>query len=240
MPVSEIGFTLGTRPSVVTDRIPAAAGSMLAFTITNATGKSGKFEIDFYKANADLSKTVPLRHLAVAIAAGGHYRLDPYLFDEPGRYRLNVKTAGNIQLMQRSFEVVQIGRGGAIQAYTGQSAPTVAIPKGTPLTRVGLIVGQEPPEQGGSLRAAKGSALVLRVANGTGVARDFVFLLYRMAREGVQGPGGEVLSEQRARLPSGGWIELSPVLLSGEGSYRFVVKTGENDLLLQRTIVIDQ
>jgi len=240
VPVSEIGFTLGTRPSVVTDRIPAAAGSMLAFTITNATGKSGKFEIDFYKADADLSKTVPLRHLAVAIAAGGHYRLDPYLFDEPGRYRLNVKTAGNIQLMQRSFEVVQIGKGGAIQAYAGQSAPTVAIPKGTPLTRVGLIVGQEPPEQGGSLRAAKGSALVLRVANGTGVARDFVFLLYRMAKEGVQGAGGEVLSEQRARLPSGGWIELSPVLLSGEGSYRFVVKTGENDLLLQRTIVIDQ
>jgi len=236
IPVSEIGFTLGTTASVVTDRIPAAVGSMLAFTINNGTGRSGQFQVDFYRASADFSQNVSLRHLVVTIADGAGYRLDPFLFDEPGRYRLNVKTAGNIQLMQRTFEVVQVGKGGAIQAYSGTRAPTVAIAKGTPLTKVGLIVGAASPDQGSPLTAALASALVLRVANGTGVDRDFEFLLYRMATG-----GGEnlILDDERARLPKGGWIELKPVLLSEPGIYRFVAKSSENDLLLQRTIVVE-
>ncbi|MGO8692665.1 MAG: C40 family peptidase [Rectinemataceae bacterium] len=237
IPVSEIGFTLGPRPSVIADGVPTAAGSMLAFTITNGTGSNGSFQIDFYKDNLDFSRVVPLKHLTVSIEAKGHYRLAPFLFDQSGRYRLNVKTAGNTQLMQRSFEVVRIGKGGAIQAYTGRNAPQVTLPNGTAVTRIGLVVGSEAPSQGGTIRTARGSAILLRVANGTPVDRDFKFLLYKTA----EGDGSVmVLTEDRARLPRGAWIELSPVLLSEAGVYRFVVKSPENDLLLQRTILVDQ
>ncbi len=236
VPVSEIGFELGARPSVVTDRIPTAVGSMLAFTITNRSGAKGKFLIDFYKDNVDFRKIVPIKHAEVSIDSGGHYRLEPVLFDEPGRYRLNVKTAGNTQLMQRSFEVVSIGKGGAIQAFTGQAAPAAALPAGTPIVKAGLIVGSEPPERGGSIRAALGSAILLRVANGTPIERDLEFLLYRIAESGE---GNLVLADERAHLPPGGWIELSPVLLPEAGAYRFVVKSSGNDLLLERTILVD-
>jgi hypothetical protein len=212
-------------------------GSKLAFTITNGTGTSGSFQIDFYKDNVDFRKIVSLKHAKVSIEARGHYRLDPFLFDEAGRYRLNVKTAGNIQLMQRSFEVVQIGKGGAIQAFTSRTAPLAALPAGTPIVKAGLIVGSEAPERGGSIRAAKGSAILLRIANGTAIDRDFEFLLYRMAQDGED---TRVLSDERARVPPGGWIELSPVLLHEAGAYRFVVKSKENDLLLQRTIIVEE
>jgi len=237
VPVSEIGFELGTRPSVLNDRIPAAVGSMLAFTITNRSGAKGKFLIDFYKDNVDFRKIVPIKHAEVSIDSGGHYRLDPVLFDEPGRYRLNVKTAGDTQLMQRSFEVVRIGAGGAIQSYTGRAAPAAALPAGTPIVKAALIVGSEPPNKGGSIRAAEGSAILIRVANGTPLERDLEFLLYRMSGNGE---GNLVLADERARLPSGGWIELPPVALPEAGLYRFVVKSSGNDLLLERTILVDR
>ena len=109
------------------------------------TGSNGSFQIDFYKDDLDFSRVIPLKHLTVSIEAKGHYRLAPFLFDQSGRYRLNVKTAGNTQLMQRSFEVVRIGKGGAIQAYTGRNTPQVTLPNGTAVTRIGLVVGSEAP-----------------------------------------------------------------------------------------------
>jgi hypothetical protein len=107
-PLAQIGFTVTSKPSVVNDRIPAAAGTAIAFTITNGTGKDGVFHILFYKADADFSKTKILREERAAIKAGAAQEISAYTFTEPGVYRLNVKTADNTQLMQRSWKVVAV------------------------------------------------------------------------------------------------------------------------------------
>ena len=107
-PVSDVGFVLKTTPEVFTDKIPAATGTAIAFTIANGTGKAGVFHIFFYKADADFKKTKILREERQTIPAGGSVEIAPYLFTEPGIYRLNVKTADNRQLMQRTWKVVDI------------------------------------------------------------------------------------------------------------------------------------
>jgi hypothetical protein len=107
-PVSQVGFVLKPTPEVFTDKIPAATGTAIAFTITNGTGKSGVFHVFFYKADVDFRKTNILREDREMIQAGGSVEIAPYLFTEPGIYRLNVKTADNTQLMQRSWKVVDI------------------------------------------------------------------------------------------------------------------------------------
>ena len=106
--VSEIGFFLKAKPEVVTDKIPAATGTAIAFTITNATGKGGTFHTVFYKAELDFSKTKILREDRTRIPSGGSVELAPYLFTEPGVYRLNVKSADNTQFMQRTWKVVAV------------------------------------------------------------------------------------------------------------------------------------
>ena len=106
--VSQIGFVVGPRPAVFADKIPAATGTSLAFTITNGTGRGGVFHIFFYKASVDFSKIRILREDREEIPAGGSVEIAPYLFTEPGIYRLNVKTADNTQLMQRSWKVVTV------------------------------------------------------------------------------------------------------------------------------------
>jgi hypothetical protein len=104
--VSQVGFILKSTPEVFNDKIPAATGTSIAFTITNDTGKSGIFHVFFYKAELDFSKTKILREDRRQIPAGGSVEIAPYLFIEPGVYRLNVKTADNTQLMQRTWKVV--------------------------------------------------------------------------------------------------------------------------------------
>jgi hypothetical protein len=107
-PVAQIGFTIRATPVVVTDRIPAATGTAIAFTITNGTGKDGVFHIYFYKADADFSKTRILREDRAAIRAGASRSIPSWTFSEPGVYRLNVKSAENTQLLQRTWKVVDI------------------------------------------------------------------------------------------------------------------------------------
>ena len=106
--VSQVGFVIGPRPAVFADKIPAATGSSLAFTITNGTGRGGVFHIFFYKASVDFSKIRILREDREEIPAGSSVEIAPYLFTEPGIYRLNVKTADNTQLMQRTWKVVTV------------------------------------------------------------------------------------------------------------------------------------
>ena len=108
VPVSQVGFVLKPTPEVFTDRIPAATGTSIAFTITNGTGKSGVFHVFFYKADVDFKKTKILREDRQMIPVGGSVEIAPYLFTEPGIYRLNVKTADNTQLMQRTWKVVDL------------------------------------------------------------------------------------------------------------------------------------
>jgi hypothetical protein len=107
-PVAQIGFTLRAEPAVVNDKIPAATGTAIAFTITNGTGKDGVFHIIFYKADIDFKKTLILREEKAMIRAGESQEIPAYTFAEPGIYRLNVKTADNTQLMQRSWKVVSV------------------------------------------------------------------------------------------------------------------------------------
>jgi hypothetical protein len=106
--VSQIGFVVKSVPEVFTDKIPAATGTAIAFTVTNGTGRSGVFHVFFYKADVDFSKTKILREDRQVIPAGGSVEIAPYLFTEPGVYRLNVKTADNTQLMQRTWKVVNL------------------------------------------------------------------------------------------------------------------------------------
>jgi hypothetical protein len=109
-PVAQIGFTVTSTPSVVMDKIPAATGTAIAFTIRNGTGEDKVFHIFFYKADKDFKKTKILREARAAVRAGEAQELEAYTFTEPGIYRLNVKTADNTQLMQRTWKVVEIGR----------------------------------------------------------------------------------------------------------------------------------
>jgi hypothetical protein len=109
-PVAQIGFTVTSTPSVVMDKIPAATGTAIAFTIRNGTGKDRVFHIFFYKADKDFKKTKILREARAAIRDGEAQEIEAYTFTEPGVYRLNVKTADNTQLMQRSWKVVEVGR----------------------------------------------------------------------------------------------------------------------------------
>jgi cell wall-associated NlpC family hydrolase len=109
-PVAQIGFTVTSTPSVVLDKIPAATGTAIAFTITNGTGRDGTFHVLFYKADVDFKKTKILRDARAEIKAGAAREIDAYTFTEPGVYRLNVKTSDNTQLMQRTWKVVEVKR----------------------------------------------------------------------------------------------------------------------------------
>jgi hypothetical protein len=107
-PVDQVGFTVTRAPSVVMDKIPAALGSAIAFTITNGTGSDAVFHIVFYKASVDFSKIRILREDRAAIAAGSSREIPAYAFAEIGVYRLNVKTVDNTQLMQRTWKVIEL------------------------------------------------------------------------------------------------------------------------------------
>jgi len=107
-PVDQVGFTVTRAPSIVMDKIPAALGSAIAFTITNGTGSDAVFHIVFYKASVDFSKIRILREDRAAIASGSSREIPAYAFAESGVYRLNVKTADNTQLMQRTWKVIRV------------------------------------------------------------------------------------------------------------------------------------
>ena len=104
-PVADIGFTIPRERSVYADPIPAAAGTRIAFTLTNGTGKPGDFVVIFYKADPRFSESKELHREKARIAAGGSLELPAYLFSEPGEYRLIVKDNWNTQLLERKFTV---------------------------------------------------------------------------------------------------------------------------------------
>jgi len=108
--VSQVGIVVKSTPEVVADKIPAATGTAISFTVTNGTGRGGVFHVCFYKGNVDFSKIRILREERREIPAGGSVEIAPYLFTEPGVYRLNVKTADNTQLMQRTWRVVNMNQ----------------------------------------------------------------------------------------------------------------------------------
>lgn len=234
--VCEIGFTLRQKPEVVTDRIPTAIGTMLEFTITNDTGRDDSFQIDFYRAEVDMAKNLSLSHQVVSIVQGGHLTIEPYLFSESGTYRLNVKTKGNTQLMQRSFQVVRIGKGGAFQTLgpgQGASAKVSAagVPAGTPTTKVGIILESAALVQAPIVELPMGTAIAFRVANGTGKEGAYQITFYKAD---PNPRNNLVLRESRVTMPKGSWEELESWLLTEPGLYRLIVKTADNELVAQR------
>jgi hypothetical protein len=101
-----IGFTLSASPSVYDDPIPAAAGSSLAFTIRNGTGAEGIFVFSFYRVDPGTGKYDPIREERRSLKAGASAEIAPVALEKAGIYRLNVKTAGNTQLMRRTWKAI--------------------------------------------------------------------------------------------------------------------------------------
>jgi hypothetical protein len=108
--ITEIGFTVSSKPVVISDPIPAVLGSCIAFTITNGTGRDEVFRIAFCKADPDSLKAVVLREDKAALKSGSSSELSAFTFAESGVYRLIVRTADNAQLMQRIWKVVDVAR----------------------------------------------------------------------------------------------------------------------------------
>lgn len=107
-----IGFALSASPSVYDDPIPAETGSSLAFTIRNGTGADGTFVFSFYFVDPATGKYVPIREERKALKAGASIEIPPIPIERAGIYRLNAKTAGNTQLMQRTWKAVEAGPAG--------------------------------------------------------------------------------------------------------------------------------
>ncbi|HAE22746.1 MAG TPA: hypothetical protein DCG47_10550 [Spirochaetaceae bacterium] len=104
--IADIGFDIAPSRQLINDPIPTQAGTSLAFTVTNTTGKAGDFIILFYVVEP---KTLTIREIhreKVRLAAGASYSLPPYAFDAPGKYKLAVKGEWGSLLLERGFEVV--------------------------------------------------------------------------------------------------------------------------------------
>lgn len=105
--VAQIGFVIPAERASFTDKIPTARGTRLAFTLTNGTGAGGSFTVIFYKTAVDFSKSTEIHREFAKIGSGGAVELPPYLFSEPGIYKLIVKDSWNGQLMERIFKVIE-------------------------------------------------------------------------------------------------------------------------------------
>lgn len=104
-PIVDIGFSISARRTSYTDRIPAAAGTRIAFTVTNDTGTDGRFIVIFYRTDPSFSRSLEIHRETARIASGKSLELPAYLFSEPGIYKLIVKDNWNAQLLERIFVV---------------------------------------------------------------------------------------------------------------------------------------
>ncbi len=105
-PMSEpIVLGIGPRMQTFSDPIPALKGSSLQFTLRNDSGKSGTFEVLFYKLDRDPSKHRTLRRDRIRIGNAALQDLAPLAFPEEGRYRLIIKTHDNFKRVERTWTV---------------------------------------------------------------------------------------------------------------------------------------
>ena len=91
-----------------TDKIPAATGTGIAFTLRNRTGKDGRFVAIFYKTAINFSDSKQIHNEIVNVPKDGAIEIPPYVFTEPGTYKLIVKDNWNTQLIERIFQVVEL------------------------------------------------------------------------------------------------------------------------------------
>lgn len=103
--VDVVGFQITDEFAAYADKIPAEKGAELQFAVSNATGKDGVFEVLFYRMDLDPSKAKTLRRDRVKIRSGGMVELDPVRMDEPGQYKLILKTHDNMKRVERTWKV---------------------------------------------------------------------------------------------------------------------------------------
>jgi cell wall-associated NlpC family hydrolase len=105
--IVDIGFTIPAVKESFTDKIPTAAGTSVAFTLTNGTGKDALFIVLFFRVDPRTYKLQQIHEEKVKLAAKSAFGLPPYRFELPGKYKLVVKDSWGNQLFERSFVVTE-------------------------------------------------------------------------------------------------------------------------------------
>lgn len=107
--IVDIGFVIPAEKKTVADKIPTAAGTSVAFTLTNGTGKDGSFMVLFFRIDPKTYKLQQIHEEKVKLAAKAAFSLPPYNYAEPGKYKLVVKDSWGNQLFEREFVVESAG-----------------------------------------------------------------------------------------------------------------------------------
>ena len=106
--IEVLGLTITRERSIYSDKIPAVLGSAIRFALTNDTGEDGTFEVLFYKMHWNPALVTTLRRERAEIKAGETLLEEALVFTEPGQYKLIVKTASNLKLIERVWRVVAL------------------------------------------------------------------------------------------------------------------------------------
>ncbi len=103
--IADIGLSIPAVKAESTDKIPTAAGTSVAFTLTNGTGEDGSFMVLFFRVDPKSLKLRQIHEEKVRLASAAAFGLPPYTFDDPGKYKLVVKDSWGNPLLERVFTV---------------------------------------------------------------------------------------------------------------------------------------
>ncbi|TFG83659.1 MAG: NlpC/P60 family protein [Spirochaetales bacterium] len=103
--IADIGIGIPVMRMAIEDPIPSVLGTSLAFTLTNDTGKSGDFIVQYYVIDAKTFALSELYKQKVRLASGASFGLPAYRFEKPGKYRIVVKGEWGSILVERTFLV---------------------------------------------------------------------------------------------------------------------------------------
>lgn len=107
--IVDIGFVIPAEKKTITDRIPMLAGTSVAFTLTNGTGKDGAFMVLFFRIDPKTYKLQQIHEEKIKLAAKAAFSLPPYNYELPGKYKLVVKDSWGNPLFEREFLVESTG-----------------------------------------------------------------------------------------------------------------------------------
>lgn len=103
--VVDLGIVIPAKKESFADPVPTAAGTSLAFTLTNGTGAADSFIVVFFKMDAATFRLSEISSQKVKLEAGGSFSLPAYTFADPGKYRIVVKGDWGTHLVERTFVV---------------------------------------------------------------------------------------------------------------------------------------
>jgi hypothetical protein len=95
MPVYEMPLEITTTLTRNTEQLAVQKGTALTFDLLNATGRSGEFEVFFYRAGTSRASGDTETH---RIINGEVLRTGIFRADELGQYRLEIRTGNSILL----------------------------------------------------------------------------------------------------------------------------------------------